>query len=63
MRTVRKTGRVRAQRRQTTPEMKKIPEALMNRTASEKRKEAMVDQRCGANPLCGYRRSWAMTTL
>lgn len=60
MRTVRKTGTVGAHRRRTVPEMK-IPEALMNRTASGKRKKAMADQRCEANILqmC---RSLALTT-
>lgn len=62
MRTVRIPGTVGDHRRRTVPELK-IPEALMNRTVSGKRKEAMADQRCEANTLQMCRRSLALTTL
>lgn len=59
MRIVRVTGAMSTQRRRTVMEMK-IPEALMNTTASVKRKEAAADHRCGANTLWMCRRNLAM---
>lgn len=59
MKTVKITGATSTQMKKAVIEMK-IPEALMNTTASVMRREAAGDW-CGANTLWMYKRSLAMT--